>query len=174
MVDQFEDREHGGFFTTSIDHERLPVRLKDQHDGSTPSGNGLAVTALIRLASYTGESKWRDAAERCLRAFRGLMAERPFSIAQMLTALDWHLGPTEQIAIVGDPTSSDSQRVIRAARRSFAPRRIIAVRTSEEPESIIPWLHDKPGGETVMTYFCHDFVCESPLAGAEAAEAKLR
>ena len=67
MVDQFEDREHGGFFTTGTDHERLPVRLKDQHDGSTPSGNGLAVTALVRLALYTGESKWSDAAERCLR-----------------------------------------------------------------------------------------------------------
>jgi uncharacterized protein YyaL (SSP411 family) len=174
MVDEFEDREHGGFFTTSTDHERLPVRLKDQHDGSTPSGNGLAVTALVRLASYTGESKWRDAAERCLRAFRGLMAERPFSIAQMLTALDWHLGPTEQIAIIGDPTSPETQRVIRAARRSFAPRRIIGVRTPKDPESIISWLGDKPGGETVMTYICHDFVCESPLAGAEAAEAKLR
>ena len=69
LVDQFEDREHGGFFTTSTDHERLPVRLKDQHDGSTPSGNGLAVTALVRLASYTGESEWRDAAERCLHSF---------------------------------------------------------------------------------------------------------
>jgi uncharacterized protein YyaL (SSP411 family) len=102
------------------------------------------------------------------------MAERPFSIAQILTALDWHLGPTEQIAIIGDPTSPETQRVIRAARRSFAPRRIIGVRTPKDPESIISWLGDKPGGETVMTYICHDFVCESPLAGAEAAEAKLR
>ena len=103
------------------------------------------------------------------------MAERPFSIAQMLTALDWHLGPTEQIAIIGDPKSDETQRVIRAGtRRSFAPRRIIAVRTPGDPESIIRWLRDKPDGETVMTFICHDFVCESPLAELEAAEAKLR
>jgi len=173
MVEQFEDREHGGFFTTSTEHEQLPVRLKDQHDGSTPSGNGLAVTALLRLALYTDESRWRDAAERGLLLFHGLLAKQPFSVAQMVTALDWHLGPTEQVAIVGGPVSSETKRVVRAARKSFAPRRIIAVRKPQDPESMISWLRDKPGGETVMTYICHDFVCESPVAGAEAGEAKL-
>ena len=173
MVEQFEDREHGGFFTTSGDHEQLPVRLKDQHDGSTPSGNGLAVTALLRLALYTDESRWRDAAERGLLLFHGLLAKQPFSVAQMVTALDWYLGPTEQVAIVGGPVSSETKRVVRAARKSFAPRRIIAVRKPQDPESMISWLRDKPSGETVMTYICHDFVCESPVAGAEAGEAKL-
>ena len=173
MVDQFEDRDHGGFFTTSTDHERLPIRLKDQHDGSTPSGNGLAVTAVARLALFSGDSKWRDAAERGLSAFHGRMTEQPFSVAQMMTALDWYLGPTEQVAILGDPASSATQRVIRAARKAFAPRRLVAVRHPSDLESVVPWLRDKPGGEMVMTYVCHDFVCEAPIVGADAAVAKL-
>jgi uncharacterized protein YyaL (SSP411 family) len=101
------------------------------------------------------------------------MVERPFSIAQMLTALDWYLESTEQIAIIGDPLSPETQRVIRAARRPYSPRRIIAVRDPKETSSIIPWLSDKPVSQTVMTYICHNFVCESPIAGAEAAEGKL-
>jgi uncharacterized protein len=169
MVDQFEDYEHGGFFTSGRDHEKLVARLKDHHDGSTPSGNGMAVTALVRLAQYTGEAKWRDAAERTLRAFRGLLSEQPFSVAQMLTALDWHLGPTEQVAIIGEPTATDTQRVLRAARQSYAPLRLVAAR-APRADSTIPWLQDKSGGDIVTTYVCRDFVCAAPLVGAEASD----
>jgi uncharacterized protein YyaL (SSP411 family) len=172
VVDQFEDREQGGFYTTGQKHEKLLVRLKDQHDGSTPSGNGLAVTALLRLALFTGESTWRDAAERGLRAFRGLMAERPFSIAQMLTALDWHLGPNEQVAIIGDPNAADTQRVVRAARKSYRPQRLIVAQESPA-QSMIPWVRDKAADKMVATYVCHDFICEAPAIGAEAAERAL-
>jgi uncharacterized protein YyaL (SSP411 family) len=175
VVEEFEDRERGGFFTTGREHEKLLVRLKDQHDGSTPSGNGLAVTGLIRLAEYTGESRWREAAERGLRAFRGLMAERPFSIAQMLVALDFRLGPIEQVAIVGDLAASDTRRAIIAARRPFAPRRVIAAGDANAAaKARPPWLRDKPGGATVMTYVCENSVCAAPLVGADAAEEGLQ
>jgi uncharacterized protein YyaL (SSP411 family) len=174
VVAQFEDGEQGGFFTTGREHEHLLVRLKDQHDGSTPSGNGLAVTALIRLAQYTGESRWQDAAECGLRAFRGLMPERPFSVAQMLTALDMHLGPTEQVAIIGDPEAADTCRVIRAARRDFVPARLVALRPNDTTPTLVPWLRDKVGGAKATTYLCRDFVCQAPLLGGEAAEAALK
>jgi uncharacterized protein YyaL (SSP411 family) len=171
VVDQFEDREQGGYFTTARDHEQLLVRLKDQHDGSTPSGNGLAVTALIRLAEYTGDSRWRDAAERGLRAFRGVMSERPFSVAQMLTALDFYLGPIEQVGIAGDPKTPDVQRVVQAARQPFAPLRLVALKSSSA--SVVPWLKDKPRSDAVTTYICHDQVCAAPLVGAEVAIGAL-
>src|SRR3989440_2304111 len=54
MIEQFADAEGGGFFTTGRDHEELIIRLKDLHDGSTPSGNAMAVTALLRLAELLG------------------------------------------------------------------------------------------------------------------------
>lgn len=171
-VDQFEDHGAGGFFTTGHHHESLLVRLKDQHDGSTPSGNGLAVTALVRLAEYTGEPKWRDAAERGLRAFRGLMAERPFSVAQMLTAFDLYVGPIEQVGIVGDPRDSDTQRVIQAARQPFAPLRLVAQKRSGA-ETVVPWLRDKPKSDVVTTYVCRDCICAAPLAGVDVASTAL-
>ena len=53
MLDQFWTRSRG-FFFTARDHEVLLTRMKETHDGSTPSGNAMAVTVLLRLGRLTG------------------------------------------------------------------------------------------------------------------------
>jgi uncharacterized protein len=45
----FADAEAGGFFFTSHDHEVLIHRAKPGYDNATPSGNGIAAYALMRL-----------------------------------------------------------------------------------------------------------------------------
>ena len=102
MVDRFADPA-GGFFTTPAGQSDLIMRLKDQHDGSTPSGSAMAITGLLRLAELTGTTRWREEADRGLRAMRGVMHDSPMAAAQMLIALDFALGPMEEVAIVGEP-----------------------------------------------------------------------
>src|SRR5258705_2406549 len=58
LLDQFEDRDRGGFYFTSHDHERLIQRPKPSYDNATPSGNGVAALALQRLSSLTGEPRY--------------------------------------------------------------------------------------------------------------------
>ena len=50
VLKHFADPNGPGFFFTADDHEELIARTKDLHDGSTPSGNAVAVTVLLRLA----------------------------------------------------------------------------------------------------------------------------
>ena len=57
MIDEFADAEQGGFFFTGRRHEALIARQKDIHDNATPSGSGLAATALLRLGALTGPSR---------------------------------------------------------------------------------------------------------------------
>jgi len=66
ILERFIDKEKGGFFFTSDDHEALIMRSKAAFDGSTPSGNSAAVMALLRLHGYTGEERYRVEAERTL------------------------------------------------------------------------------------------------------------
>ena len=54
MIDEFADPEQGGFYFTGTHHETLIARQKDIHDNATPSGNGMAATALLRLGALTG------------------------------------------------------------------------------------------------------------------------
>src|SRR6266536_783469 len=69
LLAQFEDRDHGGFFFTSHDHERLIHRPKPGHDNATPSGNGVAAQSLIALGHLAATPRYVEAGERTVRAF---------------------------------------------------------------------------------------------------------
>jgi uncharacterized protein YyaL (SSP411 family) len=77
ILERFLDRDKGGFFFTSADHEQLITRSKAVFDGSTPSGNSAAVMALLRLYAYTGEVRYFAEAQRTLRLLHSFIAQQP-------------------------------------------------------------------------------------------------
>jgi uncharacterized protein YyaL (SSP411 family) len=172
ILTRFADREHGGFFSTADDHEDLIVRPKDLHDGSTPSGNAMAVTALVRLATFVGRDDFRAAADRTLAAFHGVMEEHPSAAGQMLIALDFHLGPVQEVALVGELGSAAFQHVLTAARAPFAPRRITACGVSPSPT--LPLLANRTSTGPVTLYVCENATCQAPIADSAEAERLLR
>jgi uncharacterized protein YyaL (SSP411 family) len=171
MLKHFADPKGPGFFYTADDHERLIARTKDLHDGSTPSGNAMAVTVLLRLAKLTGRQDFAAKAEETLRGYRGMMAEHPTACGQMLVALDFHLGPVQEIAVIGRADDPDTQKVLAAIRGGFRPNTVLAFHDPADgpPPDFIPLLKDRPMvGDAVTTYVCENFVCRAPLVGADA------
>jgi uncharacterized protein YyaL (SSP411 family) len=175
MVEQFWDDKEGGFFYTGRDHEGLIARSKDPHDNATPSGNAVAVTALLRLVKLTGRADLQQKAERTLRLYAGLMEEHPSAAGQMLLALDFYLGPVREYALLS-PDEDGTRRVLRAIRRPFLPNKVVALARAkgEGRPDLIPLLADREvvGGQ-VTTYVCEGFACRAPLVGAAEAEAAL-
>jgi uncharacterized protein YyaL (SSP411 family) len=176
MVEQFWDEAEGGFWYTGRDHERLIARSKDPHDNATPSGNAMAVTALLRLAKLTGRADLRDKAERTLRLFRGLMEASPMAAAQMLIAYDFDLGPVKEFAVVGDPAADQTRQVLRMIRSGFRPHKVLALTSPADAgaDAVVPLLAGKTAAGGVTTYICENFTCAAPLVGAAAVEAALR
>ena len=172
MLKHFSDPNGPGFFFTADDHEQLIARTKDLHDGSTPSGNAMAVTALLRLAALTGRRDLAEPAERALRGYRETMAEHPAASGQMLVALDFFLGPVQQIAVIGPAKGAD--RALAAIRRAFRPNRVIAFHdpaTGAPPPELAALFEGKEAvGGAVTVYVCANFACQEPLVGADAVE----
>ena len=62
----------GGLYMTAHDAgDGLVVRPRPAHDGALPSGASLLAEVLARLASLTDDVRWREAAERVIRAGSG-------------------------------------------------------------------------------------------------------
>jgi uncharacterized protein YyaL (SSP411 family) len=174
MLKHFADAESGGFYFTADDHEQLIARNKDLLDQSVPSGNAMAATALVRLAKLTGRGDLLDAAERTLVAGLGVMQQAPTAAGQLLIALDLHLGPTYEIAILGDVSQPPTAEAIADLRKRFAPNKVVACRAEPNAGSanLAALFAGKTAGkESPAIFVCRDFACEAPVHGVEAAKA---
>ena len=77
MEGRFGDQA-GGYYLYGAESEALVVRPKETYDGAVPSGNAMAALVLLRLSRYTGEDRWRQAAERQLQFLRAVPGETAF------------------------------------------------------------------------------------------------
>ena len=78
----------------------LISRSKDLQDNATPSGNALASEALLKLAAFTDEGKYRDLAEKALRRVGNNILHFPTSYAHWLSVADFAIGEIKQIALL--------------------------------------------------------------------------
>jgi uncharacterized protein YyaL (SSP411 family) len=172
MIGLFWDEAGGGFFYTSSDHEALIARNKDPHDQATPSGNSMAALGLLRLGHLAGRADFRAKAEQTLLAFRGLMANSPMAASQMLAALDYFLGPVDELAIVGNPASKEFAGVVRAVRTGYRPRQVVAA--SAKGDDTVALLNGRTSPAPVSLFICREGTCRMPLVGVEAATTALK
>ncbi len=111
LLMHFEDAEVGGFFFTSHDHEALIHRAKPGYDNATPSGNGIAAYALMRLGRLLDEPRYQAATERTLRAFYQAMQAQPTPYPSLMRALTGVLSPPPVIVLRGpEPEVSEWKR----------------------------------------------------------------
>lgn len=110
LLQRFEDREHGGFWFTAHDAEPLPQRPKPWTDESLPSGNGIAARSLLKLGHLLGDTRYLDAAERCLRAAWPTLVELPHACCTLLLALDEFLRPGTHVVLRADEDEMDRWR----------------------------------------------------------------
>ena len=164
MIELFEDPE-GGFYDTSKDGEELLLRPKDVQDNATPSGNTVACEALLKIAEYTGEGKYRDLAEKSLRLVAGMATRYPTAFGRWLSAAEMALGNTKQIAVLYEAGGQDdAEKLIRSVQSLFRPKVIIAASAYPPADDAPALLKDRPlkdGKATV--YVCEGFVCKNPV-----------
>ncbi len=162
LIAQFEDRDNGGFYFVSHDHERLIHRAKTGHDNATPSGNGIAAFALNRLGHLLGEPRWCAAAERALKAFKPMMERQASAHSSLCMALDELLDPPAVVVLTGD-AAGEWQRKL-AAR--YLPQALI-VRVPPHAEGL-PAMLDKPAPQHgVNAWVCRGVECLPAISDFE-------
>jgi uncharacterized protein len=163
MIELFSDPV-GGFFDTSKDGEILLLRPKDMQDSATPSGNALACEALLKLAAFTDEGKYRDLAEKSLGLVVGMSVRYPTAFARWLSAADFALGQGKQVAVVSKANDKDASELIRVVQSQYRPNLIVATSSYPPSRDAPALLKDRPlkNGKTTV-YVCEGFVCKNPV-----------
>jgi len=164
----------GGFFDTSDDHEALITRPRDLQDNATPSGNAMAITALLKLAGFTNELRYVDIAHQALAQMQPMVSRYPLGFGQWLQALAYVLSKPREIAIVGDPESADTQALLNVVREGYRPFQVVALGSPITEPPAVPLLQDRSLVDgRASAYVCRDFACQAPVTTPEALELFL-
>jgi len=154
-VELFGDPARGGFFLTPADGEQLVARQKAFDDNPTPAGSSMLAFVLLRLARIWGDDELERTAVGALRLVRDLLPRAPSAFGWALCALDLHLSPPRELAIVGGPDSG----VARAALRGFDPNAVVVFGPADDVPLLV--------GKTLVdgkpaVYVCERFACRAP------------
>ncbi len=167
MIDYFWDDEKGGFYFTPGDGEQLIVRQKEIHDGALPSGNSVAMMNLLRIGRMTANTALEQKANEHAKAFSGSLNKIPISHSMHMVALDFALGDTFEIVIVGEYSADDTKNMQKALGDEYIPNKVVLFKDASADHGlgeIAPFTQDQDtmNGKTTA-YVCRNYVCELPV-----------
>jgi len=161
----FADPEHGGYFTTSDDHETLIARLKSTQDGALPAGAAVHTLNLLRLSALCSRRDLRERAEQSLESLGALAQRVPTAFAQLLIAFEFLRSDPCEVVIAGEPSDPQVQALLASVRSTFRPERVVALAHAGADASLIPLLNDKaPGPHGAQAFVCHNEHCHAPVS----------
>ena len=179
LISHFADPEHGGFYFTADDHERLIQRPKPLADDATPSGNGIAALALWRLGHLLGDTAMLGVAEDTLRLAFASMGQAPSAHGSLLNALEEQLFEVETIILRGEGEALAEAHTRCVSR--YSPRRqafAIPSQAQELPEALAERVprHGRDGDTApgFTAYICHGQSCGLPITTLAALDEALQ
>jgi uncharacterized protein YyaL (SSP411 family) len=158
MILKFYDAGDGGFWQSTADARDLILRVKDDYDGAEPSGNSVAVLALLKLAAITGRHDLRSPAEATLRYFAHRLQNFPQAMPFMLGAADFWLEEPRRVVIAGDVGSAAFQELLHAAHSVYQPNKVILGNSGAVEE----FARTLPARDGAVAYLCTGTACQPP------------
>jgi uncharacterized protein YyaL (SSP411 family) len=179
MIANFWDPEDGGFFHTPDDGEELLIRKKEFYDGATPSGNSVALLNLLRLARLTANNEFENRAVELIKAFSSTVSKSPAAYSHFMSGVDFLLGPSHEVVIVGGENNEDTLEMVEALRDEFMPNKVVLFKSivDEKPgiTSVAEFTRDYKAIDGQATaYVCSNYVCKKPTTDAEEMMRLLR
>ena len=170
LLDQFEDRASGGFFFTSHDHEQLIQRPKPGLDNATPSGNGIAALALLRLSHLTNDLRYAEASRKTLAVFFEQIEDHPAAFGSLLIALEEQLLPPRLVILTG-PTDG-VVAFQHALTNNYLPTTITLVFANGSGG--LPTALARPATTVVNAFICQGVTCLAPLTDIAKLQEVLK
>jgi hypothetical protein len=153
MVSKFWDQQNGGFYQTQTPQADMP-KIKQLYDGATPSGNSVAFLDLLWLSRLTNEPTYDQMATQMTKTFAEEVEGAPDAYTFFLLALDFQLGPSYSVTVVGDPKAKDTQEMLKTLSKQYLPTSIIQLK---RPDAAGLGYQQIKGKATA--YVCRDQTC---------------
>ncbi len=170
-IEYFWDDKNGGFFFTPEDGEELLVREKQIYDGAIPSGNSVAMLNFLKIGRITSNQEFEEKAEKIMKVFAKQVQQIPNVYTFLLSALDFAVGPSFEVVIVGSEEDERSIEILDSLREEYIPNKVVLFKSKENEKKIIELLeflkNYKSIDDKTTIYVCEQMVCKKPTTEKE-------
>jgi hypothetical protein len=133
-----------------------------------PSGNSAASFALLKLGKLTMNQYFTEQGGKVLEFFSQQLKQSSGYSSEMLSALNFLLGPSREIVIAGNSNAADTQQMLKLIRGKFLPNTVLLLHPQENAESdidkIVPFIQNLTAIEGKATaYVCENYTCNRPV-----------
>jgi len=173
IIDKFLAPD-GGFYDTITD-ERMPPATRITH--KSISDNALAIEVLARLYNYTTKNSYLEQAHSAIAAFKenvqALLAhDMGYFASELAVAATFAGDASTKITIVGSLDDSRSHALLREAKRTYRPVKIIQLLDPTRDADLIQAMRYPPADSPVV-HVCTEKGCAPPVNEVEQLRALL-
>jgi hypothetical protein len=114
------------------------------------------------LARLTGELAYEKMASQIIKIFSEDVKRAPAMHTFMLLGVDFAVGPTYHVILVGGPHEDSIQSMLKPLKANYLPNMVLSLQQSGSAELGYEKIEDK-----ATAYVCHDQTCMPPTNKAE-------
>jgi hypothetical protein len=167
--------EDGGFYDTGDAHETLIARPRSLQDNATPSGSAIMAKVLAKLAAYTGDARYDEAARMAMAPLAAALRQYPQAFGEALSAVDLLVRGIDEVAVIGDLTDPAARALLDEVQGRYRPGLVTALASANaSSDDAVPLLRSRTmldGAPTV--YVCRRFACQMPVTTPDALRKQL-
>ena len=166
-------RDAGGFYYSAPDRSDLIVRQSELQDSAMPSATSRAFEVLERLATWTGDSDYREQLDDGLCAHYSEMSKQAGAMTNMIRVLDSHLAGSVEIVVARGEGGDDADGVEDVVRSSYLRHAVSTVYCGDgEQPPVVEGKSAVDGNAAV--YICERGRCQRPETSSDELRASFR
>ena len=157
IIDNFSEEATGFFFYTHRNQQDVILRIKEIHDGATPSGNSIMAWNLHYLSLVFNNAGWKERAVNICASLNGVIVKYPTSFGMWAAVMDDIFYGLNEIAAVGDRYKDITKGIL----SYYLPNRVI--QSAPGNNDSFPLLSNRYVKDKTAIYLCHNYSCLQPV-----------
>ena len=156
----YADADTGDYYLTADDAGDLLLRPHSTSDDATPNPNAVAAGNLVRLAVLTGDSAWRDKADRLIEGILSAAGRNLFGHTTLLNALDLRLRAAEIVVT--------NEKLAQAALKlPFIDRIVLRAHSAADLPATHPAQEKLKAAAGAAAFICVGETCSLPVTSPD-------
>ena len=166
FINNYYDKENGGFFLTSKDSDELIMRVKEFYDGAIPSGNSITTFNLYRLGLISDNYHYDEIAAKQFSVISSKIESTPSNYLHLISTYFIKTHSYNKIVLIYEDEKQNFFNIKELLHKKYQPFTEVIILKKDNIKNSKYFSYYVTNDEFTL-HFCENNVCIEPLTNYE-------